>query len=230
MKIVAEFQEAVVREDVPPRVSLRGERVGQRQQEIVARAVVEPQDRLDLVARPGLAPFLQAATTKGARHVLIVAREKGGDARVAGGLGVVAQQVVYDHARPPVVVRPRTDGAIGTLAGEDGIDPFLYLRFEIGVVEGVGERDQPFEVVWAFFPVLAPAAQPGVVGMGRGQNFLGVSGETIALEFELAQEPSPRPNTAQRQRDKRRRGQRRAVGHRSRGGLGRGVDGCGYGR
>ena len=80
----------------------------------------------------------------------IVSQERN-NTRIIGGFVKVLDGVQHRHARPPVEVIPgRAEGAAGLLAADGPVDPFLQFVDEVRIVQGIGERDQAFDVIrWA---------------------------------------------------------------------------------
>jgi hypothetical protein len=80
------------------------------------------------------------------------------------------------------------------------------------IAEGPREGNETLEIVGAAFPILAFTAQPLAGGAGGVEEFVGVTGEAVALQFELMSEPALRLDAAERQGGERNFLQRLAVG------------------
>ena len=125
-------------------------------------------------------------------------------ARIAGRFLILRQDLEHDHVRPPVLILLGSEEAVLALVVERPVDPFAGLADQFGVVEQVGQRNQPIEVIRTALPAFALAAEPRAVGGEVGPELVDVPGQSVALDFELLQQPAGRLDRARAAAGRRR--------------------------
>ena len=190
---------------------LRGDRPREGEPFGLARAAVEPQHDVQLVARARGRPLRIGGERMDLHRFALegeVTFEERHDAHIARRLAPVAQQPERNHVRPPVP-RLRTEVAVRPLRTEDGVHPPPRLALEGCVVEDERQRDKPLRVVGASFPgVFLPDVRPGQpVGLPDVVvQLLGVSREAVGLLQQLFGQPVGRTHASKRQNLHRRFG------------------------
>ena len=172
---------------------------------VLAGAVVEPGDGQREVGAAHLTPAAERSLRQMGAQVLAPAQQEGHHALVVGRLGVLDQHLRGDHARPPVLVPARAEGAGVLLAerhlgGEHPFDPGARRGEQRLVAEHVRERHEAVEIVGAALPALAVPAQPAAVRADVGPHLRELPGDAVGLEAQLALEPAAGPDLPQRQR------------------------------
>ncbi len=211
VEVFAEVLPLVLTVDREPVIGLLPEQVHKFQQERVSSAVVQPRDGIHFVAGACLAPISQRTFRQFRQHESVVPGEKRHHPRVARGFRVVAQDEVHHHAWPPIIILSGAVETVFALMFEGPFYPFAGAGFQSFVIEDVGERDQPFEVIRSFFPVLSFTAEPATFRVQFRNGLFGMPSQTVALQFQLLQEPAAGAHRSQGQRGKRFFLQRRAV-------------------
>ena len=219
----------VVRFEEHPRivVPLPVKQIAQFEQKPVAREIIEPINRLQVVARTVNGPVRPVSQRLvGQRLQLIpeIARHEVDHPPVVRRGVVLLQDFQHHHPRPPVgrivpleaefarIVRRRAEIAVLALTSQNPLDPRPDLRLELRVVEQPGQRQQSVDPVRAALPLVAVAAQPAVARPHHlGVELVHAARGARTLPFEHLPEPPLRPDGAQRQFDIGFRRQRRPV-------------------
>ena len=200
------------RREVPSPVgALVVQRARERQQPRVACPVVKPDDRQQLVGPAIDGPLMQRPLASLVQVIGEVLRQRGDDARIAGGVGVLRQHLQHHHRRPPVGVRRRPERAGRRLVRQRPLDVLVCLGNEGVILQQVSERQQSVEIVRAPLPAFARAAEPSAVRADIRPDLVEMSRQAAGLNLQLTPEPALRPDGAKRQQRERARLKWRAV-------------------
>ena len=133
------------------------------EQELVAGAVVEPDDGEQVVAAARVLPVVAQEFLVGVLELpLVVSGEDGQDALVAAPLVVVLQDLQGEHVGPKLapsvlVLIDGTEETVGLTAAQDAFYPELRLVYHRLVIQDVGKVGIASEPVGHFFPAVTAA-------------------------------------------------------------------------
>ena len=174
------------------------EELAQIEQGLVPRLLVKPQHSEDVVSAADSRPGGQLLGLQRLGFPREVALQEGNDPLVPRGVVVQLQGHEHGHEGPVVqllgVVCKGAKGAALDLATQGPVDPFLRLRFHVGIVQHVGRGDETAGIVGASLPALARAAKPAravaALGFAVGRECFKLLGHLFGLEEQLVSQPA----------------------------------------
>ena len=170
-------------------------------------AFVQPEDRDQSLEPAELAPVEQRRGVDSPVHRPECALERCHGPRVAGGLGILDEDLCCQDLAPEIVAwlgvgagrrnhRARAQPAILVLVGDDEIEIAVDSGFELGVIEKIGQRDKAVEPVGCTLPRLGASTEPLAVA-DIGPELIQVAADAIGLDPELSGKPALRSDGAQ---------------------------------
>ena len=180
--------------------------VGEVKEKLVARAVVEPQHRIEVVATTAVLPIVFKKLVVGNGHLPseIVGHELQ-DPLVARMFIIGLERGEHDHLCPQLgLVAAHVDGSerpVFALALEDGLNPCLCLREHGLVVKDISEVAIALEPIGHLLPsVVAPFCEPCVVVLVEPcRDLAEMSRQAVALQLQVTAHPPCRAYAADRQ-------------------------------
>ena len=180
--------------------------------------VVKPVDTDDVITATTFLPIIFQKLIIGNSHLpLEVIRHQVNDTLILRILIIRLQTPEHNHLCPKfafaVTFIDRTEIAIRLATGKYTFNPIFGFFNHLRVIQDICQIAIPFEPVRNFLPtVIATGCQPGIIILFQPSADLPqMSGQTVALQFEILLHPAFGLNTTYRQLYKIQRSKRSAI-------------------